>query len=161
MITLRRAGIEDAPAVAAVHALAHRETYMPIVGEAYGAPSEAARLAFWTEVLALRESRAHLALDENKAIGFAHASAQRITALYVLASHHRRGVGRRLLFDVLADMRAAGYDEARFEVFGRNQAAIAFYERQGARFVRRRHVDDEDGSGPFTEHVYSIATGGG
>lgn len=130
MIALRRATAEDAAALARLHAEVHRETYQPIVGDAYRAASETERNASWQTALGRAASHTWLAVDENAIVGFGQASGDEIATIYLLRSHHRRGIGRTLLRALLADLRRAGHAQARIGVFDRNHAAIAFYERE-------------------------------
>lgn len=54
-----------------------------------------------------------------------------IKRLYLLHRFQGQGTGAALMGAVLADLRQAGFGRALLGVFGRNQAAIGFYRRQG------------------------------
>jgi ribosomal protein S18 acetylase RimI-like enzyme len=152
VIAIRPATAEDAAAIAAVHVQSHRETYPAVFGADYIGPPLAERLALWGRVL---PAGAFVATDEGRVVGFGHAHDGRITTLYILASHHRRGIGRQLLQALLGHLQGAGVREAHFEVLAGNDTAIRFYETHGARCVGRRPIE------PGSKHddlLYVIAT---
>ena len=151
MIAIRAATVADAADIAAVHVQSHREAYVGLFGPDYTAPTVAERLAMWRKVLS--SGGAYVALDDRRVIGFGHARGTRITTLYILSSHHRRGIGRRLLRALLDHLRAQGVDEARFEVLMDNAGAIRFYEAHGAERIGQGHA------GGATELHYVIPTG--
>jgi ribosomal protein S18 acetylase RimI-like enzyme len=141
VIRIRRATPDDADAIAEVHAQSRRETYDPIFGAAAVHPTLDAQRAKWRQALAGR-GVLHVAVDGERVVGFGHALDGTLTTLYVLAAHHRQGIGRRLLHQLLHDIQAQGHAELRFNVLARNANAIAFYESQGARLVERVIVEE-------------------
>ncbi len=156
MIEIRRAGPDDAEAIARVHVRAHGETYPPLLApQPYAAPDLALRSAQWRGALG-GPGAAFVASDGGRVVGFGHLHDDTITTLYILASHHRRGIGRRLLARLLSELSTRGVAEARFDVLARNAGAIAFYEAEGARPIGRRTVEEADGT--FEDIVYAIAT---
>lgn len=70
-------------------------------------------------------------------VGFAVIHDGWLDHLWILPSHHRRGIGRKLL----AWARAAVPGDLRLYVFAHNVRAIAFYEAHGA--VRIAATDGE------------------
>jgi hypothetical protein len=78
-----------------------------------------------------------VATAKGQIVGFGHATADRIDTLYVLASHHRCGIGRMLLSRLLETLRENGIVEAAAEVAAANAAAIAFYAAHAGRVVDR------------------------
>src|SRR5262249_30228764 len=54
-----------------------------------------------------------------------------INYLYVDAASAGRGIGRRMMAALAADLRDRGYSSAALGVVAANQAAVAFYERLG------------------------------
>jgi ribosomal protein S18 acetylase RimI-like enzyme len=54
-----------------------------------------------------------------------------IRRIYVLHRFHRTGLGRRLMQEVQEAARAAGKRRLLLGVYSRNEAALAFYVRQG------------------------------
>lgn len=150
MIAIRAAETADAAAIAAVHVQSHREAYAVLFGPGYTGPSLTERLAMWSRALAA--GGAYVALDDGRVIGFGHARGARITTLYILASHHRLGIGRRLLRALLAHLHAQGTREARLEVLIGNTGAIRFYEAHGAVCIGQGIADGA------VELHYAIAT---
>lgn len=154
MIRIRRATPDDAVAIAEVHAQSRRETYDPIFGAAAVHPGIDELRARWRAALA-GPGVVHVAEDGELAaadvaargstravVGFGHALGGTLTTLYVLASHHRRGIGRGLLLGLLHEIQAQGHAALRFNVLAQNAKAIAFYESLGARFVERVIVEE-------------------
>lgn len=69
-----------------------------------------------------------------------------IDSLYVLESQRRRGLGRRLVETLRADLAALGAQRLEISVMVANAAAMAFWERQGFRAHRahmQAHIDDD------------------
>lgn len=152
MIAIRAATVADAEAIATVHVQSHREAYAGLFGPGYAAPTVAERRDMWRQVLP--GGGAYVALDADRVVGFGHARDGRITTLYILASHHRLGIGRRLLRALLAHLSAQGVAEASFDVLAANTGAIRFYEAHGAVCVGQDHADGA------AELHYVILTGG-
>ena len=57
-----------------------------------------------------------------------------IVSLYLLPQHWRRGIGTRLLRGAVEALHGLGYEKLYLWVLEENQAARAFYERNGFRF---------------------------
>jgi ribosomal-protein-alanine N-acetyltransferase len=70
-----------------------------------------------------------------------------IISLAVDPAHRRRGLGRRILEELLSQARAAGCRWATLEVRASNQAAIRLYESAGFQLLGRRkgYYNGEDG----------------
>ncbi len=97
----------------------------------------------WTEASFRGETRntqAHyrVALSDGRAVAFAGYWAvideAHITNLAVHPDHRRKGLGRRLIVDLLEDAVKRGMRCSTLEVRRKNGAAIALYEQMG--FVR-------------------------
>ena len=156
MILVERAGPADASAIARVHLQSSRETYLPIFGAAARfVHSQETREAEWTAALS-RGDIAYVARDDGEVVGFCHAAGGRMTTLYLLASHQRRGIGRALFNCLRAALAAQGIAEMRFDVLAKNQNAIGFCEAQGARLVGRHIADAAEG--PTEDVVFVVAT---
>ena len=83
---------DEAAIMARVHVQADAETYRPVLGTRFRAVPIAESLARWETALAAGDE--FLAAEaEGAIIGFAHAHGDWMSALYLLASHQRRGVG--------------------------------------------------------------------
>lgn len=152
----RRATVDDAAAIAAVHVQSHIETYGSLREGWSFATAVEWRLGLWTRALA-EDGFAFVALDLGRVIGFGHAVGDRLTTLYLLAAYQKRGVGRRLLRLLLSELGMRGHALVRLKVLASNVNAIGFYESQGAELVERIVV--EMPTGTRNELVYEIATG--
>lgn len=139
---IRRAGPEDAAALAALHLVVWEETYaglMPqrILEERRRRP-EAQRVAQWRERVTWAGGATWVAEHDGGQpclTGFVSAGRGRhgddrleLMALYVLARHHGTGLGHRLLTT------AIGEEPAYLWVLDGNARAIGFYERHGFAF---------------------------
>jgi GNAT superfamily N-acetyltransferase len=145
----------EAPAVARTHIQADRETYAPIFGERFREVTFAESLARWETALAAGDVFL-AATDAERIVGFAHAAGAWMSALYLLASHQRRGIGARLLARLCDDLRPRGVNEIGFQAVADNTGALAFYEAMGA---RRTGVKLEgDGEDAWEDVVFVLAT---
>jgi ribosomal protein S18 acetylase RimI-like enzyme len=155
MTEIRRATFDEVPAIAAVHAQAHFETYQPLLGTKAYALDTAAVERRWRQ--ALTDGDAVLVATVGGGIvGVGHARGNRIEALYLLAARRRRGIGRMMLAHMLRLMQRQGIAEAEFDVLAVNADAIAFYCACGARQIgsaRNTEPDDD-----HHDIAFSIAT---
>lgn len=149
-VTVRRATVDDALAIAHVHAQSWRETYTGRLPDAVveGRPV-ADRAAALRRLIAGESSRGvqpvWVAERDGRVVGFAWAGPSRdedhrddleLFTLYVLEEHHGTGAGQALL-DA-----AIGSSPASLWVLEDNPRARAFYARNG--FVPDgRSKDDE------------------
>jgi ribosomal protein S18 acetylase RimI-like enzyme len=156
MIEIRAANLEDVSAIARVHAKADWETYAPLFGEQTYALDIPECEQRWRKALAADEQLL-VATDAGAIVGFGHAGGNRVGALYLLSAYRRRGVGKRLLAQLLRGMLECGVAEAQFDVVAANAAAIAFYRAQGARRIGQ--VTHRDPRGDTEDLVFAIATG--
>jgi len=125
-VRIRPATPDDAAAIARLHLRTHRATYAPLIDGPYQAPPFSRRLADWRSMLD-GPGLSFVATEDDVIVGFIHAGGERIEPLHVAPSHHRRGLGRALLLQVLDGLRARGVPSAIFNVFEPNARAIAFY----------------------------------
>jgi ribosomal protein S18 acetylase RimI-like enzyme len=172
---IRRARAGDAAAIAVVHVAAWRETYAGLVPDGMlSALSVEERTGRWHRILTApdpwMESAAFVAVGAAQdVLGFGSCGRQPLadlvadgfagefSALYVLAAHQRRGLGRRLMALMAQDLVERGLRGAALWVLRENLPARRFYEALGARVVgqrietvgehvrgdRRVHGDDE------------------
>jgi len=154
-VEVRPARPHEAPNVAAAHVQADWETYAPIFGDKAVRRDFAASLERWRLALAADDILL-VADDGGRIVGFAHASGDWLSALYLIASHHRRGLGARLLAEVCARLRARGVQEVGFQVVAANAPAIAFYEAQGARPIGRKL--EVEGGETWEDIVFRLST---
>lgn len=104
------------------------------------------RVTLWTAALADDSRVAIGAYDAGTPVGFIMAGPPleslfegmdgQIPAFYIRASHHRRGIGRRLLGRAAAGWLSRGGRSLALGVLAENAPAIAFYEALGARRVK-------------------------
>src|SRR5262245_56142841 len=115
MIEIREATLKDVPDIARIHAQADWETYAPLFGAQAYALDIAACEERWKQ--AVREGGVLLvATDRDAIVGLGHAHGNRIGALYLLASHRRRGLGKALLARLLRALHDQGVSAAQFDV---------------------------------------------
>jgi ribosomal protein S18 acetylase RimI-like enzyme len=164
-VATRPATPADAAAIARVHVDAWRETYRGLVPAGYlAALSYAERERMWTEALGERgERRGVIYVAEaptGRVVGFASGGRERggdpvhtgeVYALYVLAEHQGRGVGRALLARVFEALAAAGFPSALLWVLEANPSR-GFYERLGGRRLRSQTI--EIAGAPLEEVAY-------
>lgn len=132
---------EEVAGKARVHCLAWKEAYHGLLDQAF----LDARTYEFSEERSLRAFHAGVhtlvAKDGDEVVGFADygpyrgddlANAGEVYALYVLASHYRRGIGSALMQVALARM--AEHERTAVWVLEGNERAIAFYKSHGFAF---------------------------
>jgi|SRR5215475_888469 len=155
MIYIRRAILDDVPAIARVHVQADWDTYSALFGsQAYALEPGESEIR-WRR--ALRGGDILLvAIDGVEIVGLGHARGNRIGALYLLRSHQRRGLGKALLSSLLASLKKLGVLEVCFDVVAANENAIAFYRAHGAYPVGR--CINRDSRGDTEDLIFAIST---
>jgi GNAT superfamily N-acetyltransferase len=141
--------------VARTHVRADEETYRPIFRERFQGVPLAESLRRWEAALTAGDELL-VATDGGAIVGLAHATETWMSALYLLATHHRRRIGARLLIDLCGRLRARGVAEIGFQAVADNARAIAFYEAMGARLVGRKTLGDGDNT--WEDVVFALAT---
>lgn len=150
-ISVRGAGPDDWPAIAAIHAASWRSAYRGIYPDSHldeEVPDE--RRAFWREALAAMDPEldaVFLAEDAGEAIGFAcirreaEAAGPLLDNLHVMPERKGQGIGRRLIA-AAADWLVGREPEAALQlvVWFDNRPARAFYARLGGREVETFEV---------------------
>ena len=145
-IRIRSAGPDEASAVAEVHIQADRETYLPIFGAYFEAVEIAGSERRWATALVAGDVLL-VAAEDERIVGFAHATPTWMSALYLLATHQRRGVGLDLLVALCEALRARGVAEIGFKAVAGNTGAVAFYEAVGARITGRETQGEGEAAG--------------
>ncbi|MDR3506502.1 MAG: GNAT family N-acetyltransferase [Caulobacteraceae bacterium] len=120
---LRRAGLEDMPALAVLHRLTVRAC-LPFLPELHTAQED---LAYFCDQL-FPSNTVWLVETDGMILGYAAATPGWLNHLYVHSDHHGRGVGERLLRQVMD-----GQDGLQLWAFQKNAAARRFYERHAFR----------------------------
>ncbi|MEJ2034881.1 MAG: GNAT family N-acetyltransferase [Maritimibacter sp.] len=142
----RRAGPADAEGLAHLHVAVWRQTYAALApAEALEMLDEANRLPGWQAALAPDAPKSAggtlIAELDGRAVGFVRygpasqpelGDAGEVKHLYVLPDYARRGIGQRLLSEAFAGLRAMGFEVAVLAVVAGNDAALGFYQAQGA-----------------------------
>jgi ribosomal-protein-alanine N-acetyltransferase len=131
MTTLRRAGLEDAYELAALHAAA------------FAKPWSASDLAAF-----LSRPTCHAIMMSNGFVLFDIADGEsEILTLAVAGAARRRGVGRALMQVAMAQAAADGAQTMSLEVAVDNEAALALYRGLGFGEIgrRRRYYQRADG----------------
>jgi GNAT superfamily N-acetyltransferase len=154
-ILIRPAAAGELSLVARTHIRADEETYRSIFKAHFRAVPFEESLRRWETALTAGDVML-VATDGGAIIGLAHASETWMSALYLLASHHRRGIGARLLIDLCGRLRARGVAEIGFQAVADNARAIAFYGALGARLVGRK--TEGEGAEAWEDVVFALAT---
>lgn len=143
-ITLRSGGQEDLMAVGALHQRSRVAAYGSFLPpQALAEPSPEAMGRYWTERWGYERDTHRLTVAERdgRLVGFTYLGPDDedepgtglLYAIHLEPAERGRGVGRKLMIDALAAMRARGWRRATLWVLRQNAAARAFYERGGWR----------------------------
>ncbi|MDP5008894.1 MAG: GNAT family N-acetyltransferase [Glaciimonas sp.] len=144
---VRRATVEDAEDIATVRIDSWRVTYRGIIPDAYlDGMTLAESTGIWTRVLAATSDAACVFVAEidGKIIGFAAGITLKeaklgydaeLTALYLIPSVQRAGIGRRLVAHVATALAAAGANNMLVWVLSENKIARDFYVKLGAELL--------------------------
>jgi ribosomal protein S18 acetylase RimI-like enzyme len=146
---VRRARLEDARAIADVHAQTWRGAYEHVFGaERLTRVTPAARLPQWERILATGQSDVFVAADGG-IVGFVSTGDSRdadadaeLYAIYVLPQAWGSGAGAELMRAGLAAMQARTGGDAVLWVLEDNPRARRFYEREGWALDGERKEDD-------------------
>ncbi len=145
-LVVREADIEDAPAVAGIHVRAWLAAYRGLMPDEWlDDVTVEQRTQSWSEILAGARDPGSTLVGEEAGVGVvgfcsvslpcrdedAGPGTAEISALYIEPSRWRAGVGRALLAEALARLRAAEWSEVTLWVLAGNSPARAFYERFG------------------------------
>lgn len=155
VLEIRTASANDVPMLASMHVASWRETYDGILPDAMlAALSVESRAAMWDQVVrqpaSLGSTVVHLAEFDGMLAGFGSCGAQRtenlkikgfdgeISAIYVLRTFQRKGIGARLLRTMAADLVSRALMAASLWVLRDNLVARRFYERNSAHVIGER-----------------------
>jgi GNAT superfamily N-acetyltransferase len=142
----RRAGTDDAAAIAIVHVRSWQGAYRGLLPQEYlDGLDPAGRVGWWRQALERTQWPAAgtlVAVSDGQVSGFAHVGPTRddgdgdgrvgeVTAIYVLPEAWGTGLGRALMTAALGELATAGYESATLWVLESNARARRFYERAG------------------------------
>ena len=160
---IERPPIDDAETLAALHIACWREAYGELVpAELLNTADLAKRTQIWRTALADPGRIVLAAYDGEKPAGFIMAGPPsealfdgidgHVAALYILASHQRRGIGRRSLALAAGQWLAQGGASLALGVLAENHKARRFYEALGGRLVKTG-IHEWDGH-PLSDAIY-------
>lgn len=148
-VTIRSAGVDDARAIAAVHAAGLEAAYRPLIPERLAhlvldPPDVARRVPGWRQCLErTRISTTVVACDDLVVVGFctlrsasrgrAGGAIGEVWALFVEPSHWRRGIGRLLCERTLSDAWSRGFVGVEVWELESNAGARRFVHAMGFR----------------------------
>jgi ribosomal protein S18 acetylase RimI-like enzyme len=146
---VRRARLEDARAIARVHAETWREAYEHVFGsERLASVSTDARLGQWERILAAGQSDVFVAVADG-IVGFVSTGDSRdadaeaeLFAIYVLPGAWGTGAGFALMRAGIEAMRLRASGDAVLWVLDDNPRARRFYEREGWALDGERKEDE-------------------
>jgi len=153
MITIRKAVVEDASAIATVHVVAWKEAYRGIVPDEFlNNLSIQRRTPQWENSLSDEGNTYHhafVAEVNGQVVGFSNYGAPQekdsgfdgeLFAIYILRSAHKLGIGTLLVEAVVRGMRDLGYESMMVWVLKDNPAR-GFYERLGGVYLYEKPID--------------------
>jgi len=169
--SIRRARLEDAEAIAAVHVAAWRESYTGLVpAEMLANLSVEDRAKRWRRILGepnpeIRTVAFVSCAPDGAVVGFGSCGLQRsaelagagfsgeFQAIYVLRAAQHRGVGRTLMNAMAHSLQEDGVQGGALWVLEGNQPARGFYDVLGGMVIAHRE-DKRGESTVFVEVAY-------
>lgn len=164
---VRRAALDDARAIAAIHVASWRDAYRGLIAdEVLDSLSIASREARWRRILATPEStsRVWMAADGGFVVGFASTAptvdedatlgTAELYTLYVDPAWMGRGVGSMLLEHAVGDLGARGFALVTLWVLAENRPARDFFECAGWLLDGGGQTDE---MGPQLRYARSLA----
>ncbi|MFW6289080.1 MAG: N-acetyltransferase family protein [Spirochaetota bacterium] len=155
MVLIRNARTRDVSDIARIHIDMWRVAYADLLAPEFLRELSYARSRLQWEAMLERHSGVLLVAESNEdgIVGFAAGGAERtrafevdgeLTALYVLAGHHRRGIGKALVHRMAKELHANGRNGMVVWVLSTNPAR-GFYEHLGGERAgeQRLHVGGE------------------
>jgi GNAT superfamily N-acetyltransferase len=153
---VRPAILDDAEGIAKVHVKGWQEAYVGHLPQhVLDRQSVPARLRMWSGLLQEPSRWTFVAIDPGAGIvGFAggvrakpvmFGPGFKVPVLYVLQSHLRRGLGRKLMHALGGAMAPHGSGPVALWCLASNQAARAFYEAVGGKLASALVEQDRDG----------------
>jgi GNAT superfamily N-acetyltransferase len=163
-VHLRRATVDDAAGIAAVHADGWRQAYLGIVPDDYlKCVSASSRVESWREELSVEadDREPWIALLDDDVIGFiagglsrdgdAAARTGEVYQLFVLPECWSRGIRTNLVDHLLRDLREHGFERVSYWVIAADLEARRFVEHLG--WTTDGAAKYEECGGVQVEHV--------
>ena len=149
-LTIRKADIEDAAAIAHVHVESWKTTYAGIVSDVFLASlNKEVRTQSWQEQILTANISILVAEDETGIFGFAAGGKIReelddydaeLYAIYLLRERQKQGAGRTLCLTLASALQTKGFTSMLVWVLERNPS-VSFYERLGAVQIARKVIN--------------------
>ena len=149
-LTIRKADIEDAAAIAHVQVESWKTTYTGIVSDAFlGSLNKEDRTLSWQEQILAGNISIFVAEDEGEIFGFAAGGESRekldkydaeLYAIYLLRERQSQGVGKTLCLALAFALRAKGFTSMLVWVLEQNPS-VSFYQRLGAVQIARKVIN--------------------
>lgn len=151
MMIIRAATLEDIEGIARVHVDSWRSTYKGIVSESYlSSLSVEKRKKSWEEILnhLSKDDRVFVSEDEGRIVGFANGGKNRLAnteydgelyAIYLLEEYQGKGIGNKLVQEVVNTLKANNYNSMMVWVLEANPA-IGFYRKLGGEEFTREEI---------------------
>ena len=139
-VTVRRAQIEDAEQIAAVHVSSWQQAFVGLVDSEYlNSLQPADRYAEWRARLQSTASTVIILVAEldGRIVGFGSSGMEdetkdwKVMSIYFLSEAWGSGLGHVLMTALEAFLREQGADRAALDVHPGNARARSFYERRG------------------------------
>lgn len=140
-IEIRKATLNDVNTISRIYALSWKTAYKAIVPQKY---LDELKTDFWVPSLEKRiksgTAKAMLVCENDTPVGCAVYGRARdqsfpdfgeIVSLYLLPGFFRKGCGKKLMQEVIADMKADGFEKFYLWVLKENAGARKFYENCG------------------------------
>lgn len=154
-VVIRTATGDDLDGIVRVGHETWRATYEPIAGPEY---VQMGLAKWWTAdavIPGIRVGRTLVADDSGTVVGMASYGSQDdelvLWKLYILPDHQGRGIGRRLLDEVVARASQLGHAELHVSYIEGNDQAGRFYERNGF-----RHAHREAGGSGLPDEIWLV-----
>jgi ribosomal protein S18 acetylase RimI-like enzyme len=160
---IRRADVNDAPAISEVHVVVSREIYINLLpARVLDALSVDVRTRQWHDIIGSSETNKDNAvyvaeLRGNKIVGFGYCSLQRspelvakgfkgeFQSIYLASSARRRGIGRALMSDMAHHLIGRNVCRAACWVLRENVLARKFYEALDGRLIDEKVIELHEG----------------
>jgi GNAT superfamily N-acetyltransferase len=154
-VVIRTATGDDLDGIVRVGHETWRATYEPIAGPEF---VEMGLAKWWTGdavIPGIRVGRTLVADDAGTVVGMASYGSQDdelvLWKLYVLPAHQGRGLGRRLLDEVVERASRLGHAQLHVSYIEGNDQAGRFYQRNGF-----RHTHREAGGSGLPEEIWMV-----